>query len=118
MIVEIFLVLIGIAVLAIVYGEVTKELSWAVVGFSIVFILSGWVLFGYYTGKDTAGLEFRSGSTMNMSDPSNVVVSYTYTSYGDDSTFWIGLFLTIMSGLGLLLVAMPRNNVNTSRRRV
>ena len=108
MIVEIFLVLTGMAVLCIVYGEVTNELSWAILGFSVFFILAGWVMFGKYTGKDINGLEFRSGSIINSSDPSMTIVSYTYTSYDDATTFWIGLFMTLMGTLGWILPIIPR----------
>ena len=110
MIVEIFLVLIGVAILSIVYGEITKELTFTIVGFSIFFILSGWVIFGNFTGKDTAGLQFRSGSTINTSDPSFAVISYTYVSYNDSTTFMIGLFLTILGSLGWILAALPRRS--------
>ena len=109
MIVEIFLVLTGLAVLCIVYGEVTKELSWAIVGFIIFFILSSWVLFGAFTGKDNAGLEFRSGSTITTTG-NTATVNYIYKSYNDTTTFWIGLFLSVMASLGVILAAMPRGN--------
>lgn len=103
MIIEIFLVLIGVAILSIVYGEITKELTFNIVGFSIFFILSGWVVFGNFTNKDLEGLQFKSGYTINTSDPSFTVVNYTYVSYNDSTTFWIGLFLTILGSLGWIL---------------
>lgn len=61
-------------------------------------------MFGKYTGYDSNGLEFKSGYTINASASPITTIDYTYSSYDDTTTFWIGLFMTIISSLGFIIV--------------
>ena len=111
MIVETFLVFIGIAIFCIVYGEMTKELSWTIVGCSIFFILVAWVVFGKYVsvpGHDANGLQFKSGVLVNQTSSTTTELTYKYSSYDDGTTFWIGFFLSLIGGLGIILTGISR----------
>lgn len=108
MIVETFIVFVALAIFCMLYGEWTKELSWTIVGCSILFILAGWVVFGKYTGWSPLGLEFQTGVFINQTSASETVVTNVYSSYDDVTTFWIGFFLTIMAGLGVILTGISR----------
>lgn len=136
MIVEVFLVFIGIALVCMIIGEMTKELSWTAVGCIIFFILITWVVFGKYTapsviGADAKGLEFRSGeiesysyvcsscldsrfsnSTGNTTTVGSKTTTYIYSSYDDGTTFWIGFFLSMIASLSILLLFVDRKKIS------
>jgi hypothetical protein len=53
-------------------------------------------------------LELRSGSTIVGSSPTNTSIIYTYVSYNDSTTHYVGYFLSIIGLLGILLVPFAR----------
>lgn len=113
MIVEIFLVLLILAIFCMVYGNSTNELSWTAVGCAIFFILSAQIVFGNYVGVgDPRGLEYKTGVNITVVSGTNTVVTNIYSSYNDVTTFWIGLFLSVIAGLGIILIGIkPQRKV-------
>jgi hypothetical protein len=109
MILEMFLVLIAIAIFCMWWGEKTNELTWTIVGCFIFFILGSWVIFGKYTGYDLSGLQYQTGVFLNQTSATETMATNIYTSYDDKTTFWVGLFLSIMGALGWILAGIaPR----------
>jgi len=104
MIFELFVMLLGVIAFLCWFGYYSKIRTFAVVGMSILFILSSWIILYSYSGKTIDGLEYKSGYSVNDS-ASPTVITYNYTSYNDSTTLWIGFLLAIVSAVGIFLVA-------------
>ena len=103
MILEMFVLILSVCFFLMWYGYYTKIRAFAIVGLSIIFILSAWIVLYSYSGQDSLGLQYQTGLTVNNVD-GNSVISYNYTTYNDNTTFWFGFLLAIISMTGIFLV--------------
>ena len=104
MILDMFIALLVIVIFLVWLGLVpTKIKVFSIVGLVILFLLGSWIIFYSYTGKDNLGLQYKTGSNIT-SVGSTTVITYNYSTYNDATTFWVGLLLSITSGIGILLV--------------
>lgn len=106
MILELFVLFIALACFLMWFGFYSKIRAFSVVGLSILFILSSWIILYSYNDKLVTGLEYKVGSNITNVDASTTSVQYQYTVYNDASTFWFGVLLAIVSGIGIILVAV------------
>lgn len=108
MILEIFVLLLGIVIFLCWLGYYSKIRYFAVVGMSILFILSFWIVLYDSSGKNISGLEYKSG--FNTTDVGgSTITTYQYSTYADGTTFWVGFLLGIASAIGIILVAVNDN---------
>jgi len=104
MILEIFILLLAVIGFLCWYGYYTKIRMFAIVGMSILFLLSAWIILYNYTGKDSYGLQYRNGTTITEQNSTVTIITYNYTTYSDQTTFWVGFLLAIISIGGVFLV--------------
>jgi hypothetical protein len=104
MIFEMFGLLLLIVAFLCWFGYFSKIRAFAVVGMSILFILSSWIILYDSSGKNVSGLEFKSGFNTTIVGGSTIT-TYNYTTYADGTTLWVGILLAIVSAIGVLLVA-------------
>lgn len=101
MILELFIVLITVAIILIALGYYMDMSELSVVGFVFLFILSSFVLL-------PRNLELKTGEqVITNSTISNITtsqISYTYEKYNDNTTHYIGYFLSIISALGMIFI--------------
>jgi len=109
MILEIFVLLLFICAFLAWFGYYSKIRAFAVVAFSILFILGAWIILYDFSGRDSMGLQYQSGSVINDSSPTTTIITNVYTTYNDQTTFWVGFLLSIISAVGIFLVAT--NNI-------
>jgi peptidoglycan/LPS O-acetylase OafA/YrhL len=102
MILELFALLIILALFFVVLGFSTGAKVYSIVGFVFLFLLGAWVILYNFTGK-VDGLQYRSGLVVNSSSGVDVV-SYQYVTYNDETTFWFGFLLSIISLFSVWLV--------------
>ena len=103
MIFEIFVLLLGVVAFLCWFGYYSKIRAFAVVGMSILFILSSWVILYSFNERNVSGLEYKSG--FNTTDVAgSTITTYQYSLYNDDTTFWVGFLLAIVSAVGIWLV--------------
>ena len=105
MILEMFILLMGISAFFAWYGYYTKIRAFSVVGLSIFFLLGAWIILYNYTNQDAYGLQYKTGSILNTTG-GVTVVSYTYATYNDNTAYWVGYLLSIISAVGIFLVAV------------
>ena len=105
MIFEIFVLLLGIVIFLCWFGYYSKIRAFAVVGMSILFILSSWVILYSFNERNVSGLEYKSGFNTTIVGDSTIT-NYQYSTYNDDTTFWVGFLLAIISAIGIWLVAI------------
>jgi hypothetical protein len=75
------------------------------VGLVILFLLGAWIILYDSTGKDVHGLEYRTGYNITTTGTLQSIV-YTYETYNDNTTFWVGFLLSIIGATGMFLVLM------------
>ena len=111
MILDIFIVLLAICVFLIWFGVYSKRKLFSIVGFSIFFILSSWIILYSSAqwlqpyvpvGSSLSGLEYKNATIITTSG-SVSTISYQYAIYKDVTTFWVGFILTITALFGLVL---------------
>lgn len=73
------------------------------VGMVILFLLSAWIILYSSTGRDSFGLEYKIGSNITTVG-STTVVTDSYVTYNDQTTFWVGFLLAIIALSGIFLV--------------
>ena len=88
------------------FGYFSKIRAFSIVGLSIIFILSSWIILYSYSGKNVSGLEYRNGLTINEVNSTHTITTYNYSTYNDSTTFWVGYLLAIVSAIGIFLVAI------------
>lgn len=102
MILELFVVLLLVALVAIGLGYFTGDPHYAYVGLFFLFVL-GIVLF-------SNNVEYTSG--MNVTTVgATTTVTYINTSFTGDYARWFGIFLSVASGMGmgLLMINFKRS---------
>ena len=102
MILELFLTLVGIALIFIGLGVYSDELRvFGIIGSLFLFLLGILVVI-------PNSLEVKSGST--ITDLGGGVTSnvYNYVSYNDDTTHYVGYFLSVVGILGMILIPIIR----------
>jgi len=94
----IFLILLGLSLFFIVLGFSIDESTFQIVGFVFLFFLSATVL-------STGNLEYYSGETISFVYNNSVVVENVVTPsvsvYDSAGTVRLGVWLSIVSGLGV-----------------
>lgn len=88
------------------FGYYSKIRAFSVVGLSILFILSSWIILYTYSGQNVKGLEYRSGINVSTINSTLTVTDYTYATYDDSTTMWVGFLFAIVSAVGIILVAV------------
>jgi hypothetical protein len=111
MILDIFIVLLSICLFLIWFGVYSKRKLFSIVGFSIFFILSSWIILyssaswllpQVPVGSTLSGLEYKN-ATIVSTVGSVSTISNTYVIYNDVTTFWVGLILEITCLFGLVI---------------
>lgn len=97
---------VGIAALFMWFGYYSKIRAFSIVGLSILFILSSWIILYSYSDKNISGLEYRNGLTVVEVNSTHTITSYNYSTYDDSTTLWVGYLLAIVSAIGVILVAV------------
>ena len=105
MILEIFILLLCICAFLMVFGYYSKIRMFAMVGLIILFLLGAWIILYNYTGKDSYGLQYQSGTTV-VQNGTITTVTPTYVTYNDNTTFWVGFLLSIIGMTGMFIVFM------------
>lgn len=107
MILDMFLVLLGISLFFVWLGFYIQKDGhiFSIVGFSILFILGSWVMLYQYMPEDysTSGLQYQTGSIVSVNG-SITTISNVYSTYNDSTTFWVGLLLSLTSAFSIWLV--------------
>lgn len=106
MILNIFIVLLSICAFLMVFGYYSKIRMFAMVGLVILFLLGSWIILYNFSGKDSFGLQYRSGTNITIVDASYTSITYDYVTYNDNTTFWVGFLLSIIGLSGMFLVLM------------
>lgn len=96
MILELFALLVGISLLLVGFGYWLHVPLFGVIGFTLLFILSVFIIL-------PNSLEIESGVVMNVSGNSTTA-TYVYTNYNDTTTHYFGYFLAILSAVMFWLV--------------
>jgi hypothetical protein len=105
MIFEMFGLLLVIVAFLCWLGYYSKIRAFAVVGMSILFLLSSWIILYNFNDRNVTGLEYKSG--FNITDYGTyTVTNYIYDTYNDDTTLWVGFLLAFVSAIGIWLVAV------------
>lgn len=101
MILELFIVLIVIALVFIGLGLYSDEMRvFGIIGCLFLFLLGIFIIIPNQ-------LYIRSGSTITSVN-SSTIASYNYIPYNDQTTHYVGYFLSIVGMLGILLIPMVR----------
>lgn len=102
MILELFIVLIVVALIFIGLGLYSDELRvFGIIGCLFLFLLGILVIV-------PNSLEVRSGSNMTDAGGGVTVIDYSYVPYNDSTTHYVGYFLSIVGFLGIFLVPIVR----------
>ena len=98
MILDLFALILILALVLIVLGFVFKDWSAiSLVGFSIIFILSIVIL--------NSGLQYESGATILTNITTSVTtVSYNYIDWSDSNTHTIGYLLSVVGLIGMVFI--------------
>lgn len=107
MILSMFILLICICAFLMVFGYYSKIRAFSVVGLSILFILSSWIiLYSYQPNNfDPLGLQYQSGTTITTLG-NTMTITYNYVTYNDTTTIWVGILLGVVSATGMILVLL------------
>ena len=91
-----------------VFGYYSKIRAFSVVGLSILFILSSWIILYSYKANnfDPLGLQYSSGDTVTQVNSTTTIISHNYVTYNDTTTMYVGYLLAIVSMFGIILVAI------------
>lgn len=103
MILDMFILILAICLFLCWFGIYAKRKLFSIVGLSIFFILSFWVILYSSTNMNLTGLEYRTGTVLTQTG-SSTVMTYQYATYNDGTTFWVGFLLGMASLLGLVIV--------------
>ena len=95
--------LLCICAVLMFYGYYSKIRMFAMVGLIILFLLGAWIILYNYTGYDSYGLQYQSGTNITTIGD-NTLVYPIYTTYNDNTTFWVGFLLSIIGLSGMFLV--------------
>jgi hypothetical protein len=98
MILELFITLVGIALIFIGLGVYSDDLKvFGIIGSLFLFLLGIMIVI-------PNSLEVKTGST--ITDLGGGVTSnvYNYTNYNDNTTHYVGYFLSIIGLFGILLI--------------
>lgn len=102
MILEVFIVLIVIALVFIGLGLYSGELRvFSIIGCLFLFLLGVYIIL-------PNNLEVRSGSTITDLGGGVTSASYDYVVYNDVTTHYVGYFISIIGFLGIFLVPIVR----------
>jgi hypothetical protein len=102
MILELFIVLIVIALVFIGLGLYSEDMRvFGIIGCLFLFLLGVFVIL-------PNSLEVRSGSNITDLGSGLTVVDYEYVSYNDATTHYVGYFLSIIGFLGIILMPIIR----------
>lgn len=105
MILSIFIMLLAIVAFLMLFGYYSKIRMFAMVGLVILFLLGSWIILYNFSGKDSYGLQYKIGSNITTVGSSSII-TYNYTTYADNTTFWVGFLLSIIGMSGMFLVLM------------
>ena len=98
MILELFIVLIVIALVFIGLGVYSSEMRvFGIVGCLFIFLLGIFVIL-------PNSLEVRSGSNITELNATTSQTTYNYVVYNDYTTHYVGYFLSIVGMLGIFLI--------------
>lgn len=101
MILDLFIVLILIAIILIWLGTYIKIELFSVIGFFFLFLLAAWIIL---PNNITGGaLQYETGITANTTGDITTI-TYNYTDYNDQTTHYVGYFLAVSSLFGVFLV--------------
>lgn len=104
MILELFIVLIAIALVFIALGLYSNELRmFGVIGCLFLFLLGVFIIL-------PTSLEIRSGSNITDLGAGVTQVDYSYVAYNDQTTHYVGYFLSIVGALGIFLIPIVNKN--------
>ena len=108
MILELFVVLIVVALVLIALGLYVKIAAFSVIGCVFLFLLGVYIIL-------PNDLELRTGSNVIDNGAGGYNVSYVYSSYNDSTTHNVGYLLAIIGFLGVFLVPIvsPRAQEDT-----
>lgn len=101
MILDLFVILILISFMLVWIGFYVRIPVLSVIGFFFIFLLGGWVVLPNNVKNDS--LKFESGVTINNT-VSGSVITYDYTSYNDNTAFYVGFLLCIIGIAGMILI--------------
>jgi hypothetical protein len=102
MILELFIVLIVIALVFIGLGLYNEDMRvFGIIGCLFLFLLGVFVIL-------PNSLEVRSGSNITDVGAGLTVVDYQYVVYNDPTTHYVGYFLSIVGFLGIFLIPIAR----------
>ena len=97
MILDVFIVLIVIALSLIGFGLYFADMRFlSIVGCIFLFILAAFVILPNKLQYQSGNIVTDNGSTSN--------IVYTYNYYNDDTTHYVGYFLSIVSFLAIFII--------------
>ncbi len=101
MILELFVVLVALALVFIALGLYSDELKvLGIVGCLFIFLLGVYIIL-------PNNLEIRSGSNVTYNGLTTSI-DYKYVVYNDDTTHYVGYFLSIVGLFGILFVPLVK----------
>lgn len=114
MIVQIFLILVAISVFLICLGHYTKETAYSLIGFFFLFLLSATIIIPgnlqYETGENTTQTyNYINGSISTI----NEISTNKYTDFNSSSARWFGIWLTVISSLGMAITGVDIKKIRT-----
>ena len=111
MILELFVVLLGLALVLIALGVYIKIEFFSIIGFLFIALLSLFVIMPQYLGiaEYTGSLEYRVGANISVVNSTTMIVD-TYATYSDDTTFWIGLLLFFLGLFSAVILWWTRGD--------
>jgi hypothetical protein len=102
MILELFIVLIVIALVFIGLGLYSEELRvFGIIGCLFLFLLGVFIIL-------PNSLDIRSGSNITDLGSGSTSVVYSYVPYNDSTTHYVGYFLSIVGFLGIFLIPIVK----------
>jgi hypothetical protein len=97
LIIELFAVLVGVALAAIFLGYYTRELSYAMIGLAFLFLIGILTL--------TTGVQFPVGQSVSASsDGTSATMTTTYDNLDSGTAHYFGYFLCIAGVAGVSLL--------------
>jgi hypothetical protein len=109
MILELFALLFAVSLFLIILGFSEEDKAYKTIGFFFIFLLSLIILNG--------ALEYKTGSIVNTVNASVTNVVYTYNTYSDQSSHWVGWLLAVASSFAMIFSWMfPNKNARSGAR--
>lgn len=100
MIFSLFALLVAISLLLVGYGYWLHVPLLGVIGFSLLFVLSAFVII-------PNNLEVQTGTVANVTGNTTITTN-TYANYNDNTTQYFGYFLAVLSGVMFWLVLVSQ----------